>query len=145
MLLTILQQQSARFLGPGAKDKSPTSPVTQQSSGPGGNSNPYLFRSCATCPEICEHASTKHQQQHHQQHPQQQQHQQHQHHLQHHQQQPFNSNSSSSHAAAAAYSVAFRRYYQPVLPRIHFQLFLIDSLITVFHLINFCHCTAMKR
>ncbi|XP_065369258.1 protein apterous isoform X1 [Calliphora vicina] len=77
-------QQSARFLGPGAREKSPTPPVAHQgsahcgsaaganSSSNSNHSNQFLFRSCSTCPDICEH-STK----------------------------PFG-------AAAAAYSVAFR-------------------------------------
>ncbi|ALC41396.1 ap [Drosophila busckii] len=58
-------QQSARFLGPGAREKSPTPPVAHQGSNQcgsaaGANNNHPLFRStCSTtsCPDICDHST----------------------------------------------------------------------------------------
>lgn len=55
-----LQQQSARFLGPGAREKSPTPPVAHQGSihcgsAAGVNNNRVLYRSCSSCPELCDH------------------------------------------------------------------------------------------
>uniref|UniRef100_A0A1B0A9J0 Uncharacterized protein n=1 Tax=Glossina pallidipes TaxID=7398 RepID=A0A1B0A9J0_GLOPL len=55
-------QQSARFLGPGAREKSPTPPVAHQGSthcgsAAGVNNNQFLFRACSTCPDICEHST----------------------------------------------------------------------------------------
>ncbi|XP_043072248.1 protein apterous isoform X2 [Drosophila grimshawi] len=57
-------QQSARFLGPGAREKSPTPPVAHQGSNQcgsaaGANNNHSLFRTCSTssCPDICDHST----------------------------------------------------------------------------------------
>ncbi|XP_032570513.1 protein apterous isoform X3 [Drosophila sechellia] len=57
-------QQSARFLGPGAREKSPTPPVAHQGSNQcgsaaGANNNHPLFRACSSssCPDICDHST----------------------------------------------------------------------------------------
>lgn len=57
-LYLILQQQSARFLGP-SRERSPTLPgsITGQCSS--GNNNHLLHRPCASCTDSCEHSDTK--------------------------------------------------------------------------------------
>ncbi|XP_067629272.1 protein apterous isoform X1 [Eurosta solidaginis] len=55
-------QQSARFLGPGAREKSPTPPVAHQGSthcgsAAGVNNNRLLYRSCSSCPDLCDHST----------------------------------------------------------------------------------------
>ncbi|XP_017104125.1 protein apterous isoform X2 [Drosophila bipectinata] len=57
-------QQSARFLGPGAREKSPTPPVAHQGSNhcgsaAGASTNHPLFRTCSSssCPDICDHST----------------------------------------------------------------------------------------
>ncbi|XP_017067713.1 protein apterous isoform X2 [Drosophila eugracilis] len=60
----VMHWQSARFLGPGAREKSPTPPVahqgrTQSVSAAGAKNKHPLFRVCssASCPEICDHST----------------------------------------------------------------------------------------
>ncbi|CAD6998680.1 unnamed protein product [Ceratitis capitata] len=60
ILKTVNKQQSARFLGPGAREKSPTPPVAHQGSthcgsAAGVNNNRLLYRSCSSCPDLCDH------------------------------------------------------------------------------------------
>lgn len=54
----LLQQQSARFLGP-ARERSPTLPGSIGGQCTSGNNNHLLHRPCASCSDACEHNDTK--------------------------------------------------------------------------------------
>ncbi|XP_037954758.1 protein apterous [Teleopsis dalmanni] len=55
-------QQSARFLGPGVREKSSTTPGSKQvisnyETVPGTNINHQLFSSCSSCTDVCDHST----------------------------------------------------------------------------------------